>query len=87
MPSSPSSPPGKTFGGNPPPEGVGYPVTLTFPSHKAAKFVSIVTQGGFEADMPRDVVCEIKEDLPGAAAADLFVYDPQHPGAGWIHTV
>ena len=59
-------------------DGVGFPVTLTFPSQKSAKNGGFSTRGGFEADMPRDVTCEIRED--GAPAAlEAFVSDPQHP--------
>ena len=71
--------------GDPPPEGVGYAITLTFPSHKAKANASIVTSGESESDMPRDVVCQLKEDAPGADPIDAFFSDPQHPAQPAVH--
>jgi len=65
--------------GEPPPEGVGFPITLTFPSRKAAKYCSIVTAGPIENDMPKNVNCDIAEDAPGAQPLEAFKSDPEHP--------
>jgi hypothetical protein len=63
---------------DPPAEGVGYAITLTFPSAKAAKNFSARTDGPPDSDMPRDVLCELREE-GGAAALECWITDPQHP--------
>ena len=64
--------------GAPPPGGVGFPITLTFPSYKATKTFSLRVEGGPDTDMPKDVVSELHEDGNGAAI-ECWVSDPQHP--------
>jgi hypothetical protein len=63
---------------DPPAEGVGYPITLTFPSTKAAKTLSLRSEGAPDSDMPKDVVCELREE-GGAAALECWISDPLHP--------
>ena len=65
-------------GDQPPPGGLGYPITLTFPTAKATKMLSLRVEGGPDNDMPKDVQTDFREE--GAAAPlDCYVSDPQHP--------
>jgi hypothetical protein len=65
-------------GDQPPPGGLGIPITLTFPSAKAAKTLSLRAEGAADNDMPKDVQAEFHEDGV-AAALDCYMSDPQHP--------
>jgi hypothetical protein len=63
---------------DPPPGGVGFPITLTFPSYKATKTLSLRAAGAADTDMPKDVQCELHED-GNAAGIECWVSDPEHP--------